>query len=371
MTIFRSLFSLFLALQVPLAEPQWKVAEPDFNWSFPQDHWAHSGYRTEWWYFTGHLASTEDPGRRFGYQFTMFRIGLQPEPSQLDSKWATHSLIMAHAAISDLSGQRHVFSEVLYREISLLGGFGTPGERLIAWSLPPAGGGDRWELLWNGAAFDFQMSDPVRGIALNLSTTPAKPLVLQGPNGYSRKGKRSSAASQYYSFTRLKTQGTLLMDGTRFQVEGVSWMDKEFGSNQLAENQVGWDWFSLQLDAGQEIMLYHLRDRSGASDFSRGTWVFETGKARYLKPEEWSVQVTGHWTSPATGAVYPARWKLTLGDVQYEIIPLLAEQENRSRLVLDLYYWEGAVSILNSAGEKIGQGYVELTGYGTNNRPPV
>ena len=369
--MFRSLMFLVLALQMPPAEPEWKVAEPDFSWSFPRDHWAHSGYRTEWWYFTGHLASTEEPRRHFGYQFTLFRIGLQPEPSQLDSEWAAHSLIMGHAAISDLDGDRHVFSEVLYREVPLLGGFGTPGDPLIAWSLPPAGGGDRWELRWNGEAFDFRMSDPVRGIAFDLSTTPAKPLVFQGPNGYSRKGKRSGAASQYYSFTRLQTRGTLSIDGTRFPVEGESWMDKEFGSNQLADNQVGWDWFSLQLDEGQEIMLYHLRDRGGASDFARGTWVSDTGEARYLEPQEWSVEVTGSWSSPATGAVYPAGWKVKLGEAQYEIVPLLARQENRSRLVSDLYYWEGAVSVLNAEGEKIGQGYVELTGYGTNNRPPV
>ena len=128
MTIFRSLFSLFLALQVPLAEPQWKVAEPDFNWSFPQDHWAHSGYRTEWWYFTGHLASTEDPGRRFGYQFTMFRIGLQPEPSQLDSKWAPHSLIMAHAASGRLWDSGRSFDRLESAPGRRRGSVGTPLE---------------------------------------------------------------------------------------------------------------------------------------------------------------------------------------------------------------------------------------------------
>ena len=253
----------------------------------------------------------------------------------------------------------------------MLGGFGIPDDPLIAWSLPPAGGADRWELLWNGEGFDFKMSDPVHGMAFSLSTTPAKPLVFQGPNGYSRKGRRPGAASQYYSFTRLRTRGSLSLEGDQWQVEGQSWMDKEFGSNQLAESQVGWDWFSLQLDEGQEIMLYHLRDPSGASDFARGTRVSATGEARYLEPEEWSVQVTGNWTSPDSGAVYPARWMVKLGDAQYEIIPLLAQQENRSRLIADLYYWEGAVNILNSEGKQIGQGYVELTGYGTNNRPPV
>ncbi|MDA2934210.1 carotenoid 1,2-hydratase [Acidobacteria bacterium AH-259-D05] len=349
------------------------MARPDYSWSFPQDHWVHSGYRTEWWYFTGHLSSQQHPERRFGYQFTIFRIGLRPEPSPLDSKWATNGLIMGHAAISDLSGKRHVFSEILYREVSFLGGFGAYPESLIAWSLAPGGTSAWWRLFWNGEAFDFEMKDQVRGIAFALSTLPDKPLVFQGPNGYSRKGNRPGAASQYYSFTRLQTQGTLSIDGTTFQVEGHSWMDKEFGSNQLAENQVGWDWFSLQLEDGREMMLYHLRDKSGASDFARGTLVSSQGEVFNLKPEDWSLQVTGNWTSPDTGAVYPSRWKVSVprANLHLEIIPLLAQQENRSRMLSNLYYWEGAVTILDREGKKVGQGYVELTGYGTNSRPPV
>ena len=355
------------------SELEWEVAQPDYTWSFPQDHWVHSGYRTEWWYFTGHLSSKQNPQRRFGYQFTLFRIGLQPEPSPLDSRWATNSLVMGHAAISDVGGQRHVFSEILYREVSFLGGFGSYPESLIAWSRAPSGSDGRWTLLWNGEGFDFRMSDQVRGIAFALSTRPLKPMIFQGPNGYSRKGKHPGAASHYYSFTRLLTRGTLSIDGATFEVEGESWMDKEFGSNQLAENQVGWDWFSLQLDDRREIMLYHLRDRNGTSDFARGTLVSERGTVRYLKPQDWSVQVTENWTSPVTGAVYPSRWKVMLPQehLQLEIVPQLAQQENRSRLVPNLYYWEGAATILDLEGKKVGQGYVELTGYGTNNRPPV
>ncbi len=263
------LFSLLFVLPVIASELEWQAAQPDYSWSFPQDHWARSGYRKEWWYFTGHLSSRENPERRFGYQFTFFRIGLRSELPPLDSHWATSNLIMGHAAISDLEGKRHIFSEILYREVSFLGGFGSYPESLIAWSRAPAGTAGTWELHWNGEGFDFKMQDQVQGIAFQLSTHPLKPLVFQGPNGYSRKGEDSRAASQYYSFTRLVTQGSLSVDGETFQVDGESWMDKEFGSHQLAENQVGWDWFSLQLEDGREVMLYHLRNRGLETEFAR------------------------------------------------------------------------------------------------------
>ena len=366
------LLSLLFVLPVIASELEWQAAQPEYSWSFPQDHWARSEYRNEWWYFTGHLSSRENPERRFGYQFTFFRIGLRPELPPLESQWATRDLIMGHAAISDLEGKRHIFSETLYRKVPFLGGFGSYPDALIAWSRAPAGTEGTWELHWNGEGFDFEMQDQVQGIAFQLSTHPLKPLVFQGPNGYSRKGEDSGAASQYYSFTRLGTQGTLTVDGQTFQVEGESWMDKEFGSNQLAENQVGWDWFSLQLEDGREVMFYHLRNETGATDFARGTVVSESGEVRYLKPEDWRIQSTQTWKNPETGTQYPSRWRITLAreNLEMEIVPQLAYQENRSRILADLYYWEGAVTVLDSSGERLGQGYVELTGYGTGNLLP-
>ena len=366
------LLSLLFVLPVIASELEWQAAQPEYSWSFPQDHWARTGYRNEWWYFTGHLSSRENPERRFGYQFTFFRIGLRPELPPLESQWATRDLIMGHAAISDLEAKRHIFSEILYRDVPFLGGFGSYPDRLIAWSQAPAGTAGTWELNWNGEGFDFEMQDQVQGIAFQLSTHPLKPLVFQGPNGYSRKGEDSGAASQYYSYTRLETQGSLSVNGQTFQVEGESWMDKEFGSNQLAEDQVGWDWFSLQLEDGREVMLYHLRNKTGATDFARGTVVSESGEVRYLKAEDWRIQSTQTWESTETGTPYPARWSITLAgeNLEMEIVPQLAYQENRSRILSDLYYWEGAVTVLDSSGERLGQGYVELTGYGTGNLLP-
>lgn len=358
---------------------EWIAARRDYSWSFPRDHWSHPGYRTEWWYLTGHLESETDPSRRFGYQFTLFRVGLLTETPPLVSSWAATDVIMGHAAVTDLAAGVHTFSEVLWRAGPLLGEFepfpaaGAVESLPIAWCRAPAGTDTTWYLAWNGAAFSFAMRDDAQRIAYDLSTSPARPLVLHGPNGYSRKGTAGDAASQYYSFTRLATRGTITVGGTTHVVRGMSWMDKEFGSGVLGPHQEGWDWFSLQFDDGRDVMLYLLRDRQGGIDFARGTLVGVGGAAQELGPEEFAVESSRTWESPVTGASYPARWTVRVPaaspPIAVEVVPELAGQENRGRLAGGLFYWEGAVLVQDERGGRIGQGYVELTGYGTGNRP--
>lgn len=345
---------------------EWQIAVPNYAWSFPQDHWARSEYKTEWWYFTGHLKS--ESGRAFGYQFTFFRVGLLPDKPALDSDWAANNLIMGHATLSDLGTGQHYFSEVLYRAMPLLGGFGTYPDSLLAWSRGPVGTQDKWTLSWNGQAFDFGAVDDEQKVRFQLRTQPKKALIFQGPNGYSKKGVGDSAASQYYSFTRLATEGSVTVDGETFEVTGESWMDKEFGSNQLDENQVGWDWFSLQLDDGREVMLYVLRDKTGAVDYARGTVVSVAGEVRYLTRDGFGIDVTDHWTSSQTQARYPAGWVVDVGGELLTVQPEMNKQENVGKLVGNLFYWEGAVKVLRD-GKRIGQGYVELTGYGMGSVP--
>ena len=364
---------LFLAGVTLVWAVDWKHAAPDYRWSFPEDHWAHREYRTEWWYFTGHLASQDSPERTFGYQFTLFRIGLLTERPDLDSDWATDSLIMGHAAVTDPEQQEHRFSELLYRETPLLGELGTFPDPLVAWVHGPVGTSERWTLRWNGQSFDFSMTDERQGIAFDLRTEPSKDLVLQGPNGFSRKGDEPGAASLYYSFTRLATEGTLRIGGESFQVRGESWMDKEFSSSQLAEGQQGWDWFSLQLEDSRELMIYVLRGDDGSADFRHATLVTALGEPRYLDGDEWSVRATDFWESDASGTVYPGRWTVDLPaeGLSMDVRPVLPDQENRSQLPGGVYYWEGAVDLFDASGERLGRGYVELTGYGENSRPPV
>ena len=363
------------AADAPASSPVdgWRIARPDYDWSFPEDHWARSGFKTEWWYFTGHLTATADPSRRFGYQFTFFRIGLLPDRPALASDWTATDLIMGHAAITDLSSGRHVFSELRYRAVPFLGGFNPYPDPVIAWSRGPAGTEAGWTLRWNGEAFDLDMQDDRQGIGLRLSTRPSKPIVLHGPNGFSRKAESPGRASHYYSFTRLRTAGTLILDGAEIDVQGESWMDKEFGTGQLAEHQVGWDWFSLQLDDGRDVMLTLLRDAEGATDFARGTLVLPSGETRTLGAEAFAVRVTATWRSPDTGAEYPSGWTVTIPSerLTMEVRPELAEQENQGRLAGGLFYWEGAVAVRDPDGRPLGQGYVELTGYGTDNRPAL
>ena len=368
MTICSLLLSMLLALSAAGAEA-FRPAAPGRTWSFPLDHWAHRDYRTEWWYFTGHLSCDGDPEPRFGYQLTFFRIGLLGRRPDLDSAWAADGLIMGHAAVTDLAAGEHRFSDLLRREVPLLGGFGAHPDPRIAWARAPAGTDGIWSLTWNGSAFDLEMSDAALGISFALETRPEKPLVLQGPGGYSRKGE--SAASLYYSFTRLSTSGGLTVGGRSCAARGSSWMDREFGSSQLEEDQVGWDWFSLQLGDGRDLMLTMLRRADGREGFRNGTIVSAEGTPRYLDPEEWSVVVEDRWTSRETGATYPSRWRIAIPaeGISLEVVPRIAAQENVGRG--GPYYWEGSVEAMDGAGRPAGRGYVELTGYGENNRPPI
>lgn len=354
-------------------ESTWRAATPDYRWSFPRDHWAHPEYKTEWWYFTGHLVDDAAPERQFGYQFTFFRVGVVPDTLTIESDWASRHLVMGHAALTDITTGHHVFSELVYRATPLLGEFGEPGDSLVAWSRAPVGTDGRWLLRWDGEGFTFSARDDARKIAMDLRTRPDKPLIFQGPNGYSRKGDGPTAASLYYSFTRLTTTGTIEFDGRVTRVRGLSWMDKEFGSNQLDPDQAGWDWFSLQFEDERELMVYRLRDPSGATDYGLGTLIGVDGSTRFLGLHDWELELLAEWRSPATSAAYPAAWKLTVpgADIAVVITPEVANQENVSRLIPDLFYWEGAVTVRTEAGRSIGRGYVELTGYGTRSRPAI
>ncbi len=365
--------ALVLSAAGAAASGGFRIAVPDYPWSFPRDHWAHDGYRTEWWYFTGHLASEGPEVRRFGYQFTLFRIGLLDARPPFRSDWAVSGVAMGHAAISDLDRREHRFSEMVHRDAPLFASFGSHPDPEIARVHGPPGTDGAWTLRWNGEGFDLEARDDAGRFRLKLSTRAERPVVLQGPNGLSRKGEAPGAASQYYSLTRLATRGTVVLDGREVSVSGESWMDKEFGSSQLSEEQVGWDWFALRLDDGRDLMLYALRERDGSAGVRNGTRVAPDGGLRLLGAEDWSVRSLGAWTSDATGATYPARWRIEVPSegIALEVVPDFPDQENVPRTPRAPFYWEGSVSVRDGSGRPVGRGYVELTGYGEGNRPPV
>lgn len=350
--------------------PGFRPADPAHRWEFPRDHHAHPGYRNEWWYFTGSLEDAADPDRRFGYQLTFFRVGLAPEPPALDSAWAASDAVMAHLAVTDVAAQRHVFSEVVWRAVPLLGGFPPPGEPLLAWARAPPGTDGRWTLALEGGAFRLDARDDARGVALDLVARPLKPVALQGPNGLSVKSA-GGHASLYASITRLATAGTLTVGGRTHRVRGESWLDQEIGSSQLAPDQVGWDWWSLRLDGGRDLMLYVLRGADGEPSWRNATLVEPDGRVRLLGPGEWSVRSTGTWTSPATGVVYPSGWEIAVPgeDIRLTATPSVPGSENVSGLVPGLSYWEGPVRLTGPRGVTLGGGYVELTGYAGGRLP--
>jgi predicted secreted hydrolase len=320
---------------------------------FPADHGPHPGFRSEWWYFTGNLEG--EGGRHFGYQWTLFRFALTPAAPARRSHWATRQLYMAHFTVTDVGAGRFHAHERLAR--GALDVAGARAEPFRVWI-------EDWSVAQGESADDAWRLQAASGeVAVDLQLRPAKPVVLQGDRGLSRKGATPGNASYYYSVPRLQTRGTVRVDGERFRVSGTSWLDREWSTSALEEGQSGWDWFGLQLSDGTELMFYQLRRRDGSVDtHSRGTFVDAQGQALSLVPPDVAVEVLESWDSPL-GRRYPARWRLTVKPLalSLDIEPLLHNQE----LDTSFRYWEGAVRITGRrAGESLtGQGYVELTGY--------
>jgi predicted secreted hydrolase len=332
------------------------LALPGRKLSFPADHYSHPDFKTEWWYYTGHLEN--ESGKRYGYQVTFFRFGLRDRQTAIKDKPPLFTeLYMAHFAVSDLNRKRFLFRERINRGYQ--GKAGAATDRYLVWN-------EDWKVEGDERNHQIQVSD--RGTALQLRLVSLKPPVLHGQNGLSQKGEGEGHASYYYSLTRMKTDGELTIDGKRERVRGLSWMDHEFGSNQLRQDQVGWDWFSIQLDDETEIMLYLMRRKDGSVDpYSSGTFVKMDGTTKHLTLDEFQVEALDHWKSPKSGGNYPMGWKVTIPneEIELKIAPEFLDQElitNRSTRVT---YWEGAVRINGTVRNKpvAGSGYVEMTGY--------
>lgn len=338
---------------------EFRGAAEGYRYTFPRDHGAHEEFRTEWWYYTGQLAAKD--GRPFGYQLTFFRRGMPREQVKtLPSQWAVSQLYLAHFAVSDLRKERFHYAEKISR--AGLGKAGAAHDRLHVWI-------DQWSAESPSAIPGTQTLQATDGdLALQLSVSPEKPLVVHGTEGISRKGPATGQASHYYSFTRLATTGTLRIGKESFDVTGTSWMDHEFGSADLDKDLVGWDWFSLQLDDQRDLMLYRLRRADGSSDpVSSGTVIDRDGRGHHLSTGDFTLEPTSYWTSQTSHARYPQRWRLTIPSQQLslELVPLMAEQELSTTRSTQVTYWEGAIEVTGSAqGRPVrGQGYMELTGY--------
>jgi len=329
-------------------------AEGPVPLAFPETLGPHPGFQTEWWYYTGNLETAG--GRHFGYQLTFFRRALAPpaERQKRESAWAADQVYMAHFALTDVQAGRHQAFERFSREAAGLAGAQAGPYRvwLEDWSVEETTEGT------------VRMRAAQAGVGLDLVLSDAKGPIFHGDQGYSQKGPDPGNASYYYSLTRLITSGTVQAGGETFEVSGLSWMDQEFSTSGLAPGQVGWDWFSIQLDDGSELMVFQLRREDGSRDpFSSGTFIAPDGSSRHLDQADFEIRVEETWRSRTTGAVYPARWTLSVPreGLRLAIEPYLGDQE----LTLSYAYWEGAVRVEGErAGRAVaGNGYVEMTGY--------
>jgi len=346
-------YSVTELLGAPAGEGFSRVTD-ERSFAFPADHGPHAGFRNEWWYFTGNLET--DRGRRFGYQLTFFRLALSPRLSPRPSRWGAHEVYMAHFALTDMEGREfHSWERFSRVALGLAGAGGVPlTVHLDDWSATETG-----EHPWG-----VRLVAAERDAAIDLEVRSLKPVVLHGKKGLLRKGSASGNASYYYSFTRLATDGTIRVRGETFPVTGLTWLDREWTTSALEQEQVGWDWFALQLDDGRDVMLYRMRRSDGSLDpWSSGTLVSADGTTRHLALADVRIDAVDWWLSPASGIRYPSRWRLLIpaGNLDLEIVPSL----NRQELLTTFRYWEGAVKVKGlGEGSPGGVGYVELTGYG-------
>ena len=319
---------------------------------FPDDHGAHPAFRSEWWYLTFALADAGARpegagGREFGVQFTLFRRALFPGGDPVDP-WRNGQAYLAHFALTDVEAGAHRHAERVARGHPALAGVEVADGRTVAWL-------EDWRLVMGPEGWTLQASED--GIAADLAMRPEKGFVLQGDGGLSAKGP--GQASYYYSAPRLRTQGIVEIDGERHPVAGWGWLDREWSTIALSPQQVGWDWFALMLDSGEDVMAFRLRRRDGARDpYDHGAWIDRSGEARLLAASDFRLAPIGHWQDEE-GRRWPTRWRLAVGERRFEIAAALNDQ----RMDTLLTYWEGLVRVTDAQGRDAGRGYMELTGY--------
>lgn len=332
------------------------LAVPPYAFSFPRDHASHPAFRIEWWYYTGHLAARD---RRFGFEMTFFRFGLPRVRESSPSAWAARDLVFLHLALTDERGRRFLQHDEARRVA--LGLAGADSTRYHVWLGASSAtlGEDEATHRLRGVAPEF---------ALDLALAPRKPAVVHGKDGVSQKTPGEGRASHYYSLTRMEVEGRLGLGRDTLAVTGLAWMDHEFASHRLADTHAGWDWFSVQLDDGRDLMLYQLRRRDGTVEpLSSGTLVAKDGGTRVLASSEFRVTPRGEWTSPRTGGRYPSGWTIDVPgeSLSLTLEPVLADQELVARAMGGIVYWEGRCRVRGTArGVAVGgDAYVELTGY--------
>jgi predicted secreted hydrolase len=322
---------------------------PGYRIRFPHDEGSHPDFRTEWWYITGWLQ--REKRAEIGFQITFFRV--RPEIDAANpSAFAPRQIIIAHAALSDTAHGKLVHDQKLARAV-----FGLAGAhegRTHVWI-------DDWTLVQEPGAYRLRV--PAQDFTIDFAFSPAQPPLLQGAAGLSRKGPKPESASYYYSIPHLQVSGMLVERDRRAAVRGTAWLDHEWSSSYMDERASGWDWLAINFDDGSSLMAFRMRERGAATTFwAGGAYRTASGARRVFSPDELAFAPLRSWRSPRTGAQYPVAWRVTAGNVEVVIQPLMDDQEHDTRRSVGTIYWEGAVTALVE-GKAAGRGYLELTGY--------
>lgn len=353
-----------LAAMSPALGSEFRLAVPPYQFEFPRDHGSHDQYRTEWWYFTGHLRA--ESGRRYGFEVTFFRVGVEPPGAAPETRWDLRNLSLAHFAITDIDGKKFRYHEKLNRSSPFTAG-------AAAGLLNVFNESWRATTLADGS---WRLTASAGGDSVDLVLRTAKPPAIHGQNGVSVKAQGTGYASHYYSMTRLLVTGSVQPKGRKAEpCQGLAWMDHEFGSAVLRENQQGWDWFAIQLDNDTELMLYVIRRTDGTPDVtSSGSLVTDAGEVIHITRDQLRVEHIATWRSPRSGATYPMGWNISIPSLKLKLklTPALQDQELVTKSSTQVTYWEGAVGVSGSFGNVgvSGSGYVEMTGYDRAFRQP-
>jgi predicted secreted hydrolase len=328
--------------------PGYAAVTPGRVLAFPVDDGSHPEFRTEWWYVTGWLSTTS--GDPLGFQITFFRSKPAID-ARNPSAFTPHQLLIAHAALSDPQRGRLWLDQKIRRA-----GFG----------LAQAAVGDtdvsieRWSLERRGHAYAATI--PAEDFALRLELAPTEPPLINGEAGLSRKGSAPQAASYYYSVPHLAVSGSITRQGREAPVRGEAWLDHEWSSEYLEPGAVGWDWIGINLQDGGALMAFRIRDASGASRWAGGTLRSAAGNVQVLAPDQIEFTPKRTWRSLRTGTSYPVEMHVRAGAREFDLAPLMDDQENDTRLSTGAVYWEGAV-VASEQHRPAGRGSLELTGY--------
>ncbi|MGE0622765.1 MAG: lipocalin-like domain-containing protein [Pseudomonadales bacterium] len=327
-------------------------AEAPRTFRFPEDHGPHPEFRSEWWYLTAVLE--DEDAQPLGLQFTLFRQALTgsrtPEGEQTPrpaNRWQTPQVYLAHFAVTDTATGTHESGERFARGHPSLAGVTVDPFRL--WL-------EDWQIeAQDPTTWHLAVDDGERAASLELRLTG--PIVLQGEGGLSRKGE--GQASYYYSLPFIEASGRVRVDGAERQVRGTAWLDREWSTSMLSDGQLGWDWFALSLDDGRRVMLFRLRRADGTRDpFDQGM-LAAPGKAdRALTAADFDLQPVRGWRDE-DGAEWPVGWSVRVGEETWSVEAVMDDQ----RMNTSIRYWEGLVTVRDGTGERIGRGYLELTGY--------